>query len=92
MALDLAELRRMAVAATAGPWRVDNHSSYIWGPEEEMVADSGGPDELPDGAMVRIRGVGGQLPIDDNMAYIAAANPATMLALLDRIEALELVR
>ncbi len=55
----------------------------MWGPREEMVADHGA--DAVDGAVVRIRGVGGRLPIAANMAFIAAANPTAILALLNEI-------
>ncbi|MGI4793764.1 MAG: ead/Ea22-like family protein [Janthinobacterium lividum] len=81
-----ADLRKLAEAATPGPWHVDEPSCYIWGPKTEMVADNGVGDA--NGAVVRIRGVGGRLPIDANMAFIAAANPKAVLALLNENDGL----
>lgn len=75
-------LLEICEAATTGPWRVDKYECYIWGPNGEMVADSGGARKLPDDAVVRIRGVGGKLPISQNMAFIAAASTALPDALV----------
>lgn len=80
-----AEVRELCEAATPGPWQSDpnNYGTYVWGPNGEMVADA---CHACDG--VRIRGVGGKLPMEDNKAFIIAAR--TLLpAALEEVERLE---
>lgn len=57
---------------TPTPWHTDKYSAYIWGPAQEMIADTSMGD-LPDNAIVRARGVGGKLPIKANVAFIVRA-------------------
>ena len=52
---------------TPGPWTFDG-ITYIWGPNNEMIADL--PDEC---RVARIRGVGGRLPIDANAQLLSTA-------------------
>jgi hypothetical protein len=90
-----AALRCLAEAATPGPWLTDQHHAFVWGPASEMIADSRVdlapklPGQVP---IIRARGVGGGLPIADNMDFVAAANPAAVLALLARAEKAEAER
>lgn len=77
--------RLLANAATEGPWHGDPHdwTGYVFGPDGEMVADA---CHACDG--VRIRGVGGRLPMKENKEFIVAAR--TLLpAALDEIDRLE---
>lgn len=69
----LAAIEARLEKATPGPWHVDKHSAYIWSARDEMVADSDCIGRLPERAVVRIRGVGASLPIEDNMQFIAHA-------------------
>ncbi len=82
---DHAELRRLAEAATPGPWTL-----YV--PEDYQ-----GPDELPGYGVECAEGraiVWGALEpetgcqFDRDAEFIAAANPNTILALLDEIDRL----
>ena len=85
MTTDHNELRALALAATPGPWRVGRGSkSRIYAPYHVQ----------PDGHAIartygsELNGIGvadltGPVNIAD-AAYIAAANPATVLALLDQ--------
>lgn len=82
---DHAELRRLAKAATPGPWTL-----YV--PEDYQ-----GPDELPGYGVECAEGraiVWGALEpetgcqFDRDAEFIAAANPNTILALLDEIDGL----
>lgn len=59
----------MSEKHTEGPWKVGPMGQYIFGPDTEMVADM----ENPDGSVCRMRGVGGELPIEANARLIAAA-------------------
>lgn len=73
----LADLRAKAEAATPGPWITSKAPTGIWveAPESAvaLVGDSFSGRE--------------QGPL--NAAFIAAANPATILQLLDMVESLE---
>ena len=81
------ELRARALAATPGPWAFTNYegSTHVWCGRamSSMVADN-----HTEGAVCRVRGVGAGLPIMENAAFIAAASPDVVLALLDEIAAL----
>jgi hypothetical protein len=61
---------------TPGPWRFDG-ICYIFGPNDEMIADTE-VEETP-GAVLRMRGIGAQLPIEAN-ARLAAAAPELLAA------------
>ncbi|HBO9008113.1 TPA: ead/Ea22-like family protein [Pseudomonas aeruginosa] len=83
---DHAELRRLAEAATPGPWTL-----YV--PEDYQ-----GPEELPGYGVECAEGraiVWGALEpetgcqFDRDAEFIAAANPKTILALLDEIDGLK---
>ncbi|MFI5601470.1 ead/Ea22-like family protein [Pseudomonas aeruginosa] len=83
---DRAELRRLAKAATPGPWTL-----YV--PEDYQ-----GPEELPGYGVECAEGraiVWGALEpetgcqFDRDAEFIAAANPKTVLALLDEIDGLK---
>ncbi|HBP6808465.1 TPA: ead/Ea22-like family protein [Pseudomonas aeruginosa] len=85
---DHAELRRLAKAATPGPWTL-----YV--PEDYQ-----GPDELPGYGVECAEGraiVWGALEpetgcqFDRDAEFIAAANPQAILALLDEIDGLKAV-
>lgn len=88
--IDTKELRRVAEAATPGPWRMV--------PDERTYRDLNGHptgNEYIAGYDVHsdareIIGCEGINPAQEtDAAFIAAANPATVLALLDRVERLE---
>jgi len=87
---DECELRRLAEAATPGPWE------WVGGPPEPFALKSNGKDGKA--YQYVLHGESGrvyseysddpdfiEVSIDDS-AYIAAANPARVLALLDEIE------
>ncbi|QOD84142.1 ead/Ea22-like family protein [Chromobacterium haemolyticum] len=75
----LAELARLARAASPGPW--EYQTSNGWRRVGTTAANRG----RMDGDIV----APGTMMTSENMAFIAAANPATVLALLDRISELE---
>lgn len=52
---------------TPGPWGYDG-ICYIFGPAEEMIADT--DDDIH---VIRMRGIGAQLPIEANARLIALA-------------------
>lgn len=82
---DLKKLREMAEKATPGPWKCAG-GIYVYS-GDTMVADNN--DET---ALVRARGVGGGMSREQqeaNVEFVSAANPETVIALLDRIEKLE---
>ena len=76
---DMAELRRLAEAATPGPWRTE----YLMGAGNDLltaiVAGRATPDDL--------RVIGSTLAERDGK-FVAAANPSVVLALLDELDAL----
>lgn len=58
----------LKAAHTPLPWKAGY--GYIWGPEMEMIADSETEEEA---YVLRMRGVGGNLPIAANHAFIVQA-------------------
>ncbi|QUE30221.1 ead/Ea22-like family protein [Pseudomonas phage BUCT566] len=77
------ELRRLAKAATPGPWRVQTGCSW-----RRIGTDSGDGDVLrpcthPHDGWPDI------VAPAENLKYIASANPKTILALLDEIDGLK---
>ena len=71
------ELRRLAQAAMPGPWRVGHPP-----PNGEQTIGT------LDGLMVAVATTGWAVNAKLNADYVAAANPATVLELLDEIERL----
>lgn len=87
--VNIDELRRLAKAATPGPWHTPD-SRRLGGAISAMI----------DGRDCQVASVDGQAAMFDhraeaatialaNAAFIAAANPATVLALLERVERAE---
>ena len=70
---ELIELRRMAEAATPGIWSAVRHDMGIFVYCQNDYLISGPVSDRPDG--------------DGNAAFIAVANPAKIIELLDAIEA-----
>ena len=75
--IDLNELRRLAQEAMPGPWRVGHPP-----PNGEQTIGT------LDGLMVAVATTGWAVNAKLNAEYVAAANPATVLELLDEIERL----
>lgn len=75
------ELRRKATAAMPGPWRWDENKQLV---SDAEVDSEGDPETVINDPYVFHWRTG-----EDDRAYIAAANPAIVLALLDKIDALE---
>ncbi len=89
MTIDKKTLRALAEGATPGPWTTISRGAY-WGEEEGDVRGPDGQDIY--GAefvqpLNRQNTTRGHAWFRDT-AFIAAANPATVLALLDEIEEL----
>jgi hypothetical protein len=83
---DISSLRVLAEKATPGPWRLRDAGSTL-------VSVQGAPEAgqlygemvtISSGGFAKPRGYGA-----DNAAFIAAANPSAILAMIDRIEAME---
>lgn len=92
MTIDINELRRLAQAATPGPWFSDRRGNIWRRPLSDLYENGGcmaGDRPL---AFVAAgwagEGVTGY-PVEDNARLIAAANPAAISELLDRLEAAE---
>lgn len=87
--IDKAQLRALAEAATPGPWFSVSRGQY-WGEDEGEVRDVDDQDVVgaefvkPIGDVDTTRGQAWRRDTD----FIAAANPATIIALLDEVEAL----
>lgn len=75
MTVDLEELKRLAKAATPGPWQVSLNGSG----EDGWVEDSN--------SQYLTTGYEGEMAAKD-VRFIAAANPAAVLALIERVEEL----
>ncbi len=70
---DFSHLRALAEAATPGEWKSKHHGVFVG---EHRIA--------------RVEATLGKYePEEDNRNYIAAAQPATVIALLDKLEALQ---
>ena len=77
--IDINELRRLTQAATPGPWMIDYVGvGFEVAAGESVIAQS-----------QQIRGDMRHKARKANAAFIAAANPAVMIELLDRLEAAE---
>ena len=87
MTIDINKLRRLAQAATPGPWIAAGPSFGESLPKylNEVVVDREGDED--DGYSICNTPIG--LELSSDMAFIAAANPATLTELLDRLEAAE---
>lgn len=77
--IDLDELRKLAEAATPGPWHFHQDDGTALDISEVCIPR---PEEDVDLSIA-------SLLEDRDGAFIAAANPATVLALLDRVERAE---
>jgi len=75
MTIDTTKLRELAMNATPGPWTATNRSDW-----SECVA------EISDWHVVPTLQQSELSNMDVDAAYISAANPATVLALLDELE------
>lgn len=96
-----AELKRMAEAATPGPWSVGDgsFSDHVFGPDGFEVSNTPLSSaihrdyyegRLPDGHWATTPGAHRDVADgegESNAAYIAAANPAMILALIGKLEA-----
>jgi hypothetical protein len=79
--MDIQKLRRLAEAATPGPWVVSR--STITRPGQAAVKEVGAFD------WICSMQISNQPNWDRDAEFVAAANPAVVLALIDRIAALE---
>lgn len=87
MTININELRRLAQAATPGPWWV-NQDGLNHGFERGVLEINANDWHALAGAWA----INGAKPSEEgaaNAAYIAAANPAAISELLDRLEATE---
>ncbi|MBX5689011.1 ead/Ea22-like family protein [Pseudomonas aeruginosa] len=80
---DHSELRRLAKAATPGPWRVQTGCSW-----RRIGTDHGDGDVLRPCTHPHDGWPDIAAPVE-NLEYIAAANPKAILALLDEIDRLK---
>jgi hypothetical protein len=87
--IDINELRRLAQAATPGPWIAAGPSFGESLPKylNEVAVDREGDED--DGYSICNAPIGLNEECSDDMAFIAEANPLTIEELLDRLEAAE---
>ena len=76
---DREELRKLAEAATPGPWTWDDFGSH---PRPSL-----GNPHIKQGEVLTCAAL--LWPCDEDAAYIVAANPAAVLDLLDQCDAAE---
>ncbi|HDY6542318.1 TPA: ead/Ea22-like family protein [Pseudomonas aeruginosa] len=81
---DHAELRRVAEAATPGPWSCNRHWAIVGGPTLEFT-NGAAQQQI---AMACWQSWMREEELRNNAAFMAAANPKTILALLDEIDGL----
>ncbi|HBO0336495.1 TPA: ead/Ea22-like family protein [Pseudomonas aeruginosa] len=81
---DHAELRRLAKAATPGPWSCNRHWAIVGGPTLEFT-NGAAQQQI---AMACWQSWMREEELRNNAAFMAAANPKTILALLDEIDGL----
>ncbi|ALP47854.1 ead/Ea22-like family protein [Pseudomonas phage YMC11/02/R656] len=81
---DHAELRRLAKAATPGPWSCNRHWAIVGGPTLEFT-NGAAQQQI---AMACQQSWMREEELRNNAAFMAAANPKTILALLDEIDGL----
>ncbi|MHC9290513.1 ead/Ea22-like family protein [Pseudomonas aeruginosa] len=82
---DHAELRRVAEAATPGPWSCNRHWAIVGGPTLEFT-NGAAQQQI---AMACWQSWMREEELRNNAAFMAAANPKTILALLDEIDRLK---
>ncbi len=82
---DHAELRRRAKAATPGPWSCNRHWAIVGGPTLEFT-NGAAQQQI---AMACWQSWMHEEELRNNAAFMAAANPKTVLALLDEIDGLK---
>jgi hypothetical protein len=90
--IDTKELRRLAQAATPGPWFSDARGNIWRRPLSDLYENGGSVAGDKPIAFVaagwRGEGVTGY-PVENNARLIAASNPSAVIELLDRLEAAE---
>lgn len=90
--IDINELRRLAQAATPGPWFSDARGNIWRRPPSDLYENGGSVARDKPIAFVAVwwrgEGVTGY-PFETNARLIAAANPAAITELLDRLEVAE---
>ncbi|MFG8158697.1 ead/Ea22-like family protein [Pseudomonas aeruginosa] len=82
---DHAELRRLAEAATPGPWSCNRHWAIVGGPTLEFT-NGAAQQQI---AMACWQSWMREEELRNNAAFMAAANPKTILALLDEIDGMK---
>lgn len=82
---DRARLRDLAAKATTGPWTVEHGSD--WDSDEGQVTQSS--VRRADRAAITWDDHGGEVFMPADAEFIAAADPATVTALLDDLDAAE---
>lgn len=92
--LDLDALEAAARAATPGPWWADKHEDWAYPQTEVLDQPTGKPvtfyNSRPEYDQFMFCGTRGKAELEwANATFIAAANPAAVLALIERLRAAE---
>ena len=83
---NLEELKQLALAATSGRWNSAYHNrTDTWA----ITFEKHGCDTVNDEENIIARAMDGSSKYSTDFDYIAEANPATILKLIERIEKLE---
>ena len=89
---DLSELKRLAEAAGGGEWRYRPHELDDWGEVRDAdgwrICQARDPRKASPEALAKTREDDSD-PFEDLAKFIAAANPATILSLIKRVEEAE---
>lgn len=90
---DLQKLKALAMAATPGPWWADKHEDWAYPQTEVLDQPTGKPitfyNNRPEYDQFMFFGTRGKAELEwANAKFIAAANPSTILAMIERIESI----
>ncbi len=89
MTIDTTKLRELAQKATQGPWTAISDPMHFYSITTICAGKVDGTKPIPAQMMVQIGGNDECAQLEANTRFIAAANPAVALALLDEIDRLQ---
>lgn len=92
--MDMDELKALASKATPGPWRQEEETTLVWGACDPDDLSSRGMGFPVAEAGLRPAWLSAERASSPeqrmaNAAFIAAANPSTVIALIERVESAE---
>lgn len=86
--IDTTKLRELAQKATPGPWRLMRDALHFYSATTIYGGAEFPPPAIPAQMIVEIGGNAECDYLETNARYIAAANPAVVLAMLDELDAM----